>query len=223
MERFLDTFSISLPYDRSKSNFLGSDADLLSAALGLPDGTAAVANYMSQHRGSLLESIASLLNCDIPLTGVGRQRRYQLSCALLLATRLAEETLFERSPLKDPGSCYKYLQHHYLLQSREVFTCLFLDTQRQLLACRDMFFGTLNAAPVYPREIAAMALKLGASAIIVAHNHPSGCLTPSAADKQVTDRLRRALDLLDIDLLDHLIVAQGRFLSMASEGLAGLR
>ena len=86
-----------------------------------------------------------------------------------------------------------------------------------------MFFGTLNTAPVYPREIVAMALKMGASAIIVAHNHPSGCLAPSVADIQLTDRLRRALGLIDIDLLDHLIVAQGRYLSMASEGLAGFR
>ncbi|MDG1065616.1 MAG: DNA repair protein RadC [Luminiphilus sp.] len=221
----MDTFSISLLWDRSKSDFLGSDADLLAAALGLPGGAAAVeiAHYLSQHRGSLLESMASLLNSDKPLTGVDRQRCRQLSCALLLATRLAEEQLFERAPLKDPRSCYEYLQHHYLLQSREVFTCLFLDTQRQLLVVRDMFVGTLNAAPVYPREIVAMALKLSASALIVAHNHPSGCLAPSAADIQLTERLRHALDLLDIELLDHLIVAQGRFLSMASEGLAGFR
>ena len=225
MERFLDTFSISRSGNRFESSCLRSDADLLAAALGLPAGAAAaeVAHYLSQHRGSLREGVASLFNSDKPIAGVGGQRRRQLSCALLLATRLAEEQLFDRATLTTPRCCYDYLRHHYQLEHREVFTCFFLNTQRQLLACRDMFLGTLHTAPVYPREIAAMALKLSASAIIVAHNHPSGSFTPSDADIRLTERLSRALELLDIDLLDHLIVGQGGFLSMASEGLARFR
>ena len=225
MERFLDTFSISLLCNSRNSSFLGSDADLLAGALGLSAAGAAVeiADHLSQHRGSLREGVESLLDNNKALSGVGLQRRRQLRSALLLATRLAQERLFERVTLQNPSSCYDYLQHHYQLQHREVFTCFFLNTQRQLLACPDMFLGTLNTAPVYPREIAAMALKLGASAIIVAHNHPSGSWTPSAADIRLTERLRCVLELLDIELLDHLIVGQGRYLSMASEGLAGFR
>ena len=221
----MDTFSIALLCDRSKSGGSGSDAELLAAALGLPAATAEleIAGYLHRHRGSLREGIASLLHSDTPVAGVGSRRRYQLRSALLLATRLAEERLFERTSLQNPASCYDFLQHHYQLQHREVFTCFFLNTQRQLLVCRDLFLGTLNIAPVYPREIAAMALKLSASAIIVAHNHPSGSVAPSPADLRLTERLRRALELLDIELLDHLIVGQGGYLSMASEGIAGFR
>ncbi len=225
MERFLDTFSIALLCDRSNSSCSRSDAELLAAALGLPAATAEleIAGYLHRYRGSLREGIAALLCSDAAVVGVGSRRRHQLGSSLLLAQRLAEERLFERTSLQNPASCHDYLQHHYQLQHREVFTCLFLNTQRQLLVCRDLFLGTLNTAPVYPREIAAMALKLSASAIIVAHNHPSGSVAPSPADLRLTERLRRALELLDIELLDHLIVGQGGYLSMASEGIAGFR
>ncbi|WP_435213254.1 RadC family protein [Luminiphilus sp. nBUS_16] len=221
----MDTFSIALLCDRSKSGCSGSDAKLLAAALGLPSATAEleIAGYLYRHGGSLREGIAALLRSDPAVHGVGSRRRHQLGSALLLAQRLAQERLFTRTSLQNPASCYDYLQHHYQLQHREVFTCFFLNTQRQLLACRDLFLGTLNTAPVYPREIAAMALKLSASGIIVAHNHPSGSVAPSSADLRLTERLRCALELLDIELLDHLIVGQGDYLSMASEGIAGFR
>ena len=165
----MDTFSIALPCDGSKSRCSGSDAELLAAALGLPAATAEleIAGYLHRHRGSLREGIAALLYSNAAVAGVGSRRRHQLGSSLLLAQRLAEERLFERTSLQNPASCYDYLQHHYQLQHREVFTCLFLNPQRQLLVCRDLFLGTLNTAPVYPREIAYVSNHLKKCPLLV--------------------------------------------------------
>lgn len=176
---------------------------------------------LGRHRGSLTRAVSSLLDGEVVLPGLGPRRRRCLVAALQLATRMSQQKISGRGALEHPASCNTYLQHHYRLQTREVFTCLFLNSRHQLLDCRDMFFGTLDSATVYPREVVATALRLGASAVIAAHNHPSGTLTPSAADLRLTERLRSALELLDMRLLDHLVVGQGDYLSMASEGIAG--
>ena len=99
-----------------------------------------------------------------------------------------------------------------------MFCVLFLNTQHQLIACEEMFRGTIDSAQVYPREIAARALQLGARSMILAHNHPSGQAQPSMADKQLTQRIRDAMALLDIQLLDHIIIAGANSYSMAEQG-----
>lgn len=219
----MDTARNVTPLSAGEQRCLGADADLLAAALGLgPDVAAStVAAVLVGCGGSLRQAITAVLEGQVNLPGIGPQGRQRLSAALLLATRVTEQQMFSRGALEHPASCHRYLQHHYGIQKREVFTCLFLNNRHQLLACRDLFFGTLDTAAVYPREVAAAALRLGASAVIVAHNHPSGTPDPSPSDLQLTQRLRSALALLDIRLLDHLVIGQGDFLSMASEGLAG--
>lgn len=219
----MDTASNVTSLSRAELDSLGSDADLLAAALGSPPGTSLVwlADHLRRHRGSLHRATTSLLDEQVTLPGLGPRRRRRLRAALLLAARMSEQQLFMGGALEHPSSCHRYLQHHYRLQNREVFTCLFLNSRHELLACRDMFFGTLDSAVIYPREVVATALRLGASAVIAAHNHPSGTLEPSAADLQLTERLRSALALLDMRLLDHLVIVQGDYVSMASEGLAG--
>lgn len=91
----------------------------------------------------------------------------------------------------------------------EVFAGLFLDTQHRVIAYEPLARGTLNAASVYPREVVKRALTLGAGAVIFAHNHPSGVAEPSAADRNLTQRLTAALGLLDIRVLDHVVVGDG--------------
>ena len=104
-------------------------------------------------------------------------------------------------------------------QEREVFAAAMLDTRHRLIEYVELFFGTIDGAEVHPREVARCALRLNAAAVIVAHNHPSGEVTPSSADRAVTTRLKQALALLDIRLLDHVIVGGPESLSLARQGL----
>ncbi len=102
---------------------------------------------------------------------------------------------------------------------REVFAVLFLDMQNRVLSCEDLFFGTLSQTSVYPREVVRRCIELGAAGVIFTHNHPSGSTKPSRADEQLTVRLRTALDLIDVRVVDHVITAGGEYLSMAEAGL----
>jgi DNA repair protein RadC len=101
---------------------------------------------------------------------------------------------------------------------REVFWGLFLDSQYRVIASQALFYGTLNQASGYPREVLNACLHHHAAALIVAHNHPSGILSPSQADIDITLQLRQALALVDIELLDHIVVAGGKTLSLAETG-----
>ena len=102
---------------------------------------------------------------------------------------------------------------------REVFAVMFLDAQHRLLHFEAMFQGTLSQASVYPREVVKLALELGASAVVLSHNHPSGSVEPSRADERLTQTLKQALHLIDVRVLDHIIVAPGQACSMAERGL----
>lgn len=103
-------------------------------------------------------------------------------------------------------------------QSREVFGVLWLDSQHRVIAAEDLFTGSLTSTSVYPRELMKAALAHQAAAVILTHNHPSGVLDPSNADIDLTKRLRAALDLIGVNVIDHFITAGGRALSMAEKG-----
>lgn len=165
--------------------------------------------------GVLRAERASLLACD----GVGVSKYAQLRAALELARRQALQVLGSSDVLTSPEETRRFLQYHLGGHSREVFSCLFLDSQHRVLRCEDLFFGTLDGAAVYPREVAVRALQYNAAAVIFAHNHPSGVAEPSNADRRITERLCSALALLDIRVLDHIIVGRGREFSFAEEGL----
>lgn len=105
------------------------------------------------------------------------------------------------------------------LLEREVFAVAFLTTEHILIEYEELFLGTISTAPIYPREVVKRCLEFNASAIIIAHNHPSGSLTPSMADRQITKTLIEALQLIDVRILDHLIVARNQWLSFVEEGL----
>lgn len=103
-------------------------------------------------------------------------------------------------------------------RKQEVFLVLFLNNQHMLIEAKEMFYGTIDGASVYPREVVRESLELNAAAVILAHNHPSGVSTPSQADLTITDRLRDALALIDVRVLDHLIVGDTTT-SFAQQGL----
>ena len=120
--------------------------------------------------------------------------------------------------MTDPAVAGQFCSGKIRHFEREVFGVLFLDNRHRLLAFEILFFGTLDGAEVYPREVARAALRHNAAAIIVAHNHPSGSSEPSAADRAVTLRLRDALALLEIRLLDHFVIGDGTPTSLAARG-----
>ncbi len=151
--------------------------------------------------------------------GVGTAKAAQLQAAVELARRSVEQQLRRADVMSSPRHTRRFLQHHLAARPREVFSCLFLDSQHRLLRCEDLFLGTLDGAAVYPREVAVRALQHRAAAVILAHNHPSGVAEPSHADRRITERLQAGLGLLDIRVLDHVIVGRGEAFSFAEQGL----
>ena len=125
----------------------------------------------------------------------------------------------ERPALESPQATAKYIKAELAYEPHEVFCCLFLDTRHRPIAFEKLFFGTIDGATVYPRVVAQKALEHNAAAVIAAHNHPSGSYKPSSADQAITRRLKDALALLEIRLLDHFIVGDGEPVSMASMGM----
>lgn len=151
--------------------------------------------------------------------GIGPGKVSLLIAALELGKRCAEQPLRERDVMSSPERTRAFLQHHLGMRRREVFCCLFLDSQHRLIRCDDLFLGTLDGAAVYPREVLERALRYGAAAVILAHNHPSGVASPSSADRRITQRLRDALGLIDLRVLDHLIIGRGECFSFAEAGI----
>ncbi len=150
--------------------------------------------------------------------GLGPAKRAEIVAVLELARRAMAQKLQEREVFADPTAVKHYLQLHLANKPHEVFAVLFLDSQNRLLAMEELFRGTLTQTSVYPREVVLRALHHHAGAVVLAHNHPSGSAQASAADKAITQRLKAALALIDVQVLDHFIVtAQGAH-SMASQG-----
>lgn len=137
------------------------------------------------------------------------------------AMEILAARLFKAGPALDsPDTVKDYLKVKMSKHTmQEVFSVIFLDAQHAVMEYREMFFGTLTQTSVYPREVARIALELGAAAVILAHNHPSGNVTPSHADEHLTRTLKSALSLVDVRVLDHIIVGGGSSLSMAEKGL----
>lgn len=151
--------------------------------------------------------------------GLGPAKRAELLGVLELARRAMGQQLRERAVFATPEAVKQYLQLHLAAKAHEVFAVLFLDVQNRLLAMEELFRGTLTQTSVYPREVVLRALHHKASAVVLAHNHPSGTVQPSRADEHLTQTLKTTLALIDVRVLDHVIVAPGLALSMAEKGL----
>ena len=151
--------------------------------------------------------------------GLGPANRAEIVAVLELARRAMAQQLQERTVFADPDAIKHYLKLHLAARSHEVFAVIFLDAQNRLLSMEELFRGTLTQTSVYPREVVVRALHHQASAVVLAHNHPSGTVQPSRADEALTQTLKAALALVDVRVLDHIIVAPGQALSMAEKGL----
>jgi len=199
-----------------------SDAELLAVVLrtGYRGYSALqLASQLLEQFGGLAELVRIDASRLLACPGMGVAKYAQLRAALELARRQALQEVGDGDVLSSPTATLRFLQHHLGTNNREVFCCIFLDSQHRVLCCEDLFFGTLDGAAVYPREVATRALQYRAAAVIFGHNHPSGVAEPSSADRRITERLCAALGLLDIRVLDHVIIGRGREYSFAQQGL----
>lgn len=144
------------------------------------------------------------------------QTKQDLYNALL---NILEEDFLRPDSMNSPDQTRKYLQVKLAPYEHEVFCVIFLDTQHRVQSYEEMFRGTIDASSVYPREVVKRCLQLNAAAVIFAHNHPSGIPEPSQADQRITLRLRDALALVDIRVLDHIVVGGIKSVSFAEQGL----
>lgn len=198
-----------------------SDAELLAIFLrtGVKGVSAvALARQLLQDHGSLSALLSAGREQFCASRGLGEAKYVQLQAVLEMSRRHLAEALQQSEVFSSAEHTRRYLQAQLRSEVREVFAVLYLDNQHRLLDYEPLFYGTINASAVYPREVARRALEMHAAAVILAHNHPSGVAEPSDADLRITRRIGEALALLDIRLLDHCIVAGSEVVSLAERG-----
>ena len=199
-----------------------SDAELVALVLGTgvrDRPVMTLANELLERFGSLAGLLSAGREELLAEPGVGEAKVSMLQASIELARRQAHERLRQSDVLSSPEQARRFLHCHLRNDAREVFCCLFLNSQNSLISCEDLFWGTLDGAAVYPREVLRRALQIHAAAVIFAHNHPSGVAEPSSADRRITERLQAALALVDIRVLDHIIIGRGEHYSFADAGL----
>ena len=199
-----------------------TDAELLAIFLrtGTP-GKSAV--DLARELLSDFGSLKALLDADQQRfclgNGLGTAKYAQLQAVMEMAKRHFKEVLQRGSALTSPEITRAYLSAQLRGYSYEVFACLFLDNQHRVIRLDELFRGTIDGASVYPREVVKLALHYNAAAVIFAHNHPSGISEPSQSDKHITEKLKQALAMFDIRVLDHFIIGDGEPFSFAEHGL----
>ena len=173
-----------------------------------------------QQFGSLGALFAAAERGEIAgVSGVGPAKCAQLRAAYELARRALESDARDSELLASPHAVRRYLQYTLEHKPHEVFAAVWLDAQHRILEYQELFAGTLTQTSVYPREVVKFALQHNAAAVIFAHNHPSGVAEPSPSDRMLTETLKRALELVDVKVLDHFVVGRGAAMSFAERGL----
>jgi DNA repair protein RadC len=198
-----------------------SDAELLAIFLrtGLPGCSAIeLAQRLLLHFGSLGKLCNAAIQDFCAFPGLGPAKFAQLQAVLELARRTTREELSTGAAFTTSAAVRNYLHMRLANLPYESFTVVFLDVRHCLIACEELFRGTLTRAYVYPREVVRSALRHNAAAVILAHNHPSGVAKPSPHDHELTQLLSNALGLMEVRVLDHLILAGSRFYSFAEHG-----
>lgn len=198
-----------------------SDAELLALFLG--SGTRGcnaidLGRQLLNRPGGLRALLRKPCRELVREPGLGLARASRLLAALELATRYLASHLEQPGAMNDPRHAASYFQARLRDHSREVFACLFLDAQLRPLGTEELFWGTLDAASVYPREVVKRALAHNAAAVILAHNHPSGVAEPSRDDREITHCLSQALALVGVRVIDHFVVGEQHVTSFAERG-----
>ena len=198
-----------------------TDAELLAIFLrvGIPGKSAVdLARELLDHAGGLRGLLEMDIDAFCSVKGIGEAKFVQLQAVIEMASRHLQEQLQRSDAFTSPQLTRRYVQYKLRDYPYEVFACLFLDTRHRLISYDELFRGTIDGASVHPREVVRKSLEYNAAAVILAHNHPSGVAEPSDADQRITLRLKEALELVDVRVLDHIVVGD-ETVSMAERGL----
>lgn len=180
---------------------------------------AAVARTDAESAQAALIRAGSLRQVATTPDALDRWKAWRLQCSLELARRIHFAEAQQGNVMDSPMATRAFLTAHLRDMPYEIFCCLYLDNRHRLISFAELFRGTIDGASVHPREVVRDALDRNAAAVIFAHNHPSGIAEPSQADELITLRLRDALQLVDIRVLDHLIIGADRVVSLAERGV----
>ncbi|MFM0729363.1 DNA repair protein RadC [Paraburkholderia sediminicola] len=198
-----------------------SDTEMIVLVLGsgLPGHDVFnVARTLFERFGSMRAMLDATYSDFDGLRGIGPAKKAQLLAIMEMARRSLVDRMRGRSLMNSPEAVQDYLRLRIGGKTQEVFVSLFLDARHRLIRCEESARGTLTRMAVYPREIVRRALSLNAASLIVAHNHPSGAVQPSASDCRLTHTLREALALIDVQLIDHLVIGADHTYSFARAG-----
>lgn len=199
-----------------------SDAELIAILIrsGARGKTALdVSRQLLETHGGVRGLLTATAPAALSQVGFGGAKYAALQAALELSRRYLAERMLKVDALTSPQAARAYLNARLRDRPYEVFGCLYLDTKHRPICFEELFRGTIDGAPVYPREVVRTVLENNAAAVIVAHNHPSGVAEPSSADQSLTRRLKAALALVDVRLIDHIIVGDGAAVSFSERGL----
>ncbi|MFK7795221.1 MAG: DNA repair protein RadC [Gammaproteobacteria bacterium] len=198
-----------------------TDAELLAIVLRIGTPGKSVVE-LAQELLNQFGSLRELLACESAelqkIKGLGPAKVAQISAIKILAQRSLKELLISKPSVSGSKDAANFLFCKLRDYKNEIFVCLLLDTRNQLIRYEELFSGSISGASIYPREVVNLVLKTNAAAVIFAHNHPSGNSEPSEADKKITKRLKQALDLIDVRVLDHIVIGEDTY-SMAEHGL----
>lgn len=188
-----------------------SDVEVLAQAARIP---------VDKARAVLISagSVRKLLTSE-ELHGLTKLQHAVLMAGMEMTRRHYHELMTHGDALSNPRLTREYVRMRLRDLPHEVFCAIYLDNRNRVIGFQELFRGTIDGASVHPREVVKECLKRNAAAVILAHNHPSGVAEPSTADELITRRLKQALSLVDIRLLDHLIVGDGTCESFAERGL----
>lgn len=198
-----------------------SDAELLAIFLrtGVKGcGVVDLARQLLVNFGSIGEVVQASHDDFCQHHGLGTAKYVQLQACLEISKRYLSQELQQGDELTSSQATQNYLISELRYETREIFAVLFLDNQHKVLKFERLFLGTIDSASVYPRIVVEYAIKYNAAAVIFSHNHPSGIAEASLADKHITNKLIKALQLIDVRTLDHIIVAGHQCYSFAEHG-----
>lgn len=171
-----------------------------------------------QQCGSLRKLIDMSVEELTSIKGIGQAKALQVLAGIELGKRVARSSLGEVVTVRSPHDAAMYIMEDMRYLKKEHFVCLFLNTKNHIIGKETLSIGTLNASLVHPREVFRAAIRVSSASIICIHNHPSGDPTPSTEDIQITKRLAEAGSLIGIEILDHLIIGDGIFVSLKEQG-----
>jgi DNA repair protein RadC len=177
-----------------------------------------LSNRLLAHFEGLRDLKSATLEEITSIKGIGSAKAIQILTAVELGRRVSNLSYHDRYVIRSPEDGAKYVMNDMRFLSQEHFVCLYLNTKNQVLHKQTIFIGSLNASIVHPREVFKQALKRSAASVICFHNHPSGDPTPSKEDIEVTKRLSECGKIIGIDLLDHLIIGENKFVSLKEKG-----